>query len=194
MNKENDISDQDDDFKGQTPNLSKMNGNNPFEADHDYFENFSDKLQNRIDELEEIKAEAPLLLAIPKYNPFEVPIGYFDELSMIIQQRCIDTKPSFTIIDWLRTFLKPRIAIPAFATIVFAIIAIYVTNKNTGFPTTQLADEISIEEQLYDIDETTIIDAITDDANDSKQSNTKENIENYLIDNNVDEANIENEL
>ena len=194
MNKENDISDSDDDLNGLSPNLSKINGNNPFKSDNDYFENFSDKLQNRIDELEEIKAIAPLLLAIPKYNPFEIPAGYFDELPGIIQKRCVETKPSFSIIDWLLFNVKSRIAIPAFATIVFAIIAIYITNKNTGFPTTQLADEISIEEQLYDIDETTIIDAVTDDANDLNQNNTSENIENYLIDNNVDEGNLEYEL
>ncbi len=195
MNKEDNISDdQEEGLNGLSPKLSKIKDNNPFEADPDYFENFAGKLQHQIDELEEIKEEAPLLLAIPKYNPFEVPKGYFDELPTIIQQRCADVKPPLSIIEWVLCFVKPRFAIPIFATILLAIAAIYVMNKNGELPQIQFADEAAIEEQLYNIDETTIIDALTDDADNLKQNNTNECIENYLIDNNIDESNFENEL
>ena len=192
MTEKHNIENDNDDLNG-APNLSKLGGGNPFKIRNDYFENFANKLQQHIDELEEIKAEAPLLISIPKNNPFEVPSDYFDELPTIIQQRCIDDKPSISIKEWLLLLIKPRFAVPVFATIFIAIAGISFMDKNAELQKMN-EEKISINEHLSNIDEATIIEELTAEANDFKKINTNENIENYLIDNNIDEYNLGNEL
>ena len=192
MTEKHNIENDNDDLNG-APNLSKLGGGNPFKIRNDYFENFADKLLHHIDELEEIKAEAPLLISIPKNNPFEVPIDYFDELPTIIQQRCIDDKPSISIKAWLLLLIKPRFAVPVFATVLIAFSGINFMDKNAELQKIN-EESISINEHLYNIDETTIIEALTSEANVFKKNDTNEPIENYLIDNNIDEYNLSNEL
>lgn len=192
MTEKNNIENDNDDLNG-APNLSKLNGSNPFKTKSDYFENFAGKLQHHIDELEEIKTEAPLLISIPKNNPFEVPSDYFDELPTIIQQRCIDDKPSPSIMEWLLFLIKPRFAVPVFATILIAFSGINFMDKNAELQKMN-EEKISINEHLYNIDETTIIEALTSETNGFKKNDTNESIENYLIDNNIDEYNLGNEL
>jgi hypothetical protein len=194
MAKNNDIENDNDDLKGMAPKLLKLSNSNPFKADTDYFENFESRLKQNIDGLDEIKTEAPYLYNIPKYNPFEVPAHYFDEVPTIIQQRCIESKPAISIIDWLLLLIKPRFAVPVLATIFIAISGIHFMEKNADLPKTETAEEISVEEQLYNIDESTIVEALTTEPADLKQNNANENIENYLIDNDIDETNLENEL
>ncbi len=194
MTKKHTIENDDDDLKGMAPQLSKLSSSNPFKADNDYFENFADKLQNRIEDFEEINAEAPLLAGIPKYNPFDVPADYFDELPALIQNRCISSKPSVSIIEWLVLLIKPRFAIPVLATVLCAVAGINFMDKNAEMTKSGRTAEISIEERLNSIDESELIDELADDQADLKQNNTNESIENYLIDNNIDESNLNSEL
>ena len=84
MNNDHNISDEDNDLNGMAPKLSKLKSNGPLRhtersrsASNDYFDAFTSKLQNRIDDEEEIKALAPTLLSIDKYNPFYFPYDYF---------------------------------------------------------------------------------------------------------------------
>ncbi|MGQ0827316.1 MAG: hypothetical protein ACT4ON_02855 [Bacteroidota bacterium] len=170
-------------------------GTNPFKTGVDYFENFNSKLQNSIDGFEEIKTIAPVLSSIPKYNPFEVPVNYFDELLTIVQQRCIESK-SNTILEWLTLLIKPRFVIPAFATVLIAIAGIHFMNKNAVLAPTVIVEGLTIEEQLYTIDEATIIEKLTADATIETGSilENDNSIEDYLIDHDIDEANLNNEL
>jgi hypothetical protein len=196
MSNKNNIENQDDDLKGMAPHLFKLNNNGPFKANDDYFENFSSKIQNRINDLEEIKIEAPLLSDIPKYNPFEIPVNYFEDLPGIVQQQAINNKPSTSVIEWLLLFIKPRFAVPVLATIFIAIAGINFMNKNAELPKNEMAEEISVEEQLYNIDEATIIETLPANANTENTDISTEDttIKNYLIDNHVDESNLNNEL
>ena len=189
MSKKNNIPDENDDLNG-------MNNNNPFKASNDYFENFTSKLNARIDNLEEITPIAPILSSIPKYNPFEVPKEYFDELPSRIQEQTIRHKPASALSDWLMMVIKPRVLIPLFSIALIAFAGIRYMNNNAQLPVKQVAEEISVEEQLYNIDESTIIEKLTADANTENESvSTDDNsIENYLLDNNVDESNLNNEL
>ena len=195
MSDKNNISDQDDDLAGMAPKLSKLKANSPFKANDDYFEKFSSKLQNRIDDFEETYADAPVLSNMPKYNEFEVPADYFDELPTRVQQRIIDNKPSSSILEWLILLIKPRVLAPLLSVAFFAIVGINYMNKKADLPKAEIAEELSVEDQLYNIDESTIVESLTADAGtDNENVSTEDtNIENYLIENGVDETNL-NEL
>ena len=193
MNTTDNISNQDDDLSGMAPKLSKLKNNSPFKANDDYFEKFSSKLQNRIDDFEETNAEAPILSNMPKYNEFEVPTDYFDELPSRVQQRIIDTKPSFSsALEWLLLLIRPRFIIPVLTVAFIAVAGINFMNKNAELPKTELAEELSVEDQLYNIDEATIIESLNADGGIENEATSTEdsNIENYLIDNGVDESSI----
>jgi hypothetical protein len=170
--------------------LSSQSGKNPFRVDDSYFDEFSAKLSNMITNLEEMEAEAPLLSSIPKYNPFEVPAGYFDELPTIIQELTAVGQPRMSVKEWLLQLIRPNFAIPVVATVVIAIAAINFSNKQVQQPRADITADLSLEEQLYPIDEATLVDLLSDnnEENNTKQVSPDENIADYLIDNNVDEA------
>ena len=196
MNTNNIIDNEDEDLKGMAPHLYKMKNNNPFKANEDYFETFNSSLQNKVDSFEEIKEEAPVLASIPKYNPFEVPVDYFEELPTIVQQRAINAKPKTILLEWLLLLIKPRFAFPVLTTLLIAVAGINYMNKNADMPKTEVAEEITTEDQLYNIDEATIIESVN--VNQSNENTTvsgeENNIQNYLLENNVDETNLKNEL
>jgi hypothetical protein len=176
--------------------LSSQSGKNPFRVDDSYFDAFGATLSNMITNLEEIEAEAPFLSSIPKYNPFDVPAGYFDELPTIIQELTAIKEPRFSIKEWLLQLIRPNFAIPVAVTIVIAIAAINVINKQVQQPGTDVTAELSLEEQLYPIDEATLVDLLSNnmDENSSRQVSMDDNIADYLIDNNVDEATLHIDL
>src|SRR4051812_38341175 len=114
MDKGNNISD--DPEKSLPPELSKT----PFRTGNDYFEDFSARLNERIEGLEEIRSIAPVLFAIPKYNPFEVPDGYFEELPSFVSEKVIHTRRSASVTDWIMMIIRPRFVIPVAVTLFFA--------------------------------------------------------------------------
>lgn len=166
-------------------------GKNPFKTGTDYFESFNSKLQNRIDDFEEIKILAPLLSNIPKYNPFEVPANYFDELPTIIQQHCVENKSATSFIEWLKLLIQPRFAMPVLTTLLIAVAGINYMDKNAASSQPAIAEEITTEEQLYNIDEATIIESLVATTENQTVSDDNTNIEDYLIDNNIDEKQFE---
>jgi hypothetical protein len=185
MNKDHNIPDEEENLKGLPGNR------NPFKADQDYFKSFSSRLQNKIDGLDEIQEMAPLLSAIPKYSPFEIPAGYFDELPTLIQERVLGSKKGASF-EWLISFFKPRFAFPALATILLLVAGITYMNKTTKLPDTELAEELSLEERLYEIDESTLIESLTaENIIENTATRDENSIENYLIDNNIDETTLE---
>jgi hypothetical protein len=176
--------------------LSSQSGKNPFRVDDSYFDEFSAKLSNTISNLEEIETEAPLLSSIPKYNPFDIPAGYFDELPSIIQELTIADQPRTSLKEWLLQLIKPNFAIPVAVTIIIAIAAINVINNQVQQPGIDATADLSLEEQLYPIDETTLVDLLSNnnEENNTSQVSGDENIADYLLDNNVDEATLHIDL
>lgn len=174
--------------------FSKAGANNPFRAEHDYFENFAAKISSRVDEYEELKSIAPVLSNIPKYNPFSVPAGYFDELPASVQQRVTAEKqPGLSIIEWLQLAIRPRFVFPVLTVVFIAFTGIRYMNRDAVQPVKlPYTAETSIDEQLQlqNIDEATIVDALASQG--SAQSVTDENqhIVDYLVENNVDESNL----
>src|ERR1035437_3379603 len=196
MNTKNNISDfEDDDLKGLTPKLSKLSKKNPFKADEDYFDLFSSEIKNRITDFEEIKTEAPILSNTSKYNTFEIPANYFDELPTRIQEVVINKTSTTSFLEWLILLVKPNFAIPVLATLCIAFAGINFIEKQGERNTNETEFQIS-DEQLYSIDESTIIETITSASTvDNEKTIEKNNsIENYLIDNNVEEFSLKSEL
>ena len=168
--------------------LSSQNGKNPFHIDDSYFDAFADRLNDTITDLEEINAEAPVLCSIPKYNPFEVPTTYFDQFPAAIQERVTFQQPRFSFKEWLFQILKPNFAFPFVITVLIAYAAIHFIDKQAEQTNTKITADVSLEEQLYTIDENTIVDLLNEnDTNPEIKNPADETITNYLIDNNVDE-------
>lgn len=174
---------------------NSFKGSNPFKTGADYFESFNSKLQNRIDDFEEIKTLAPILSSIPKYNPFEAPAFYFDELPTVVQERCMESKSDTSVIEWFILLIKPRFAIPVLAIVLIAVAGIHFMDKNAVLPQSTIVEELTIEEHLYTIDEATIIEKLTADATleNGTVSEDDNSIQDYLIDHDIDESNL-NEL
>jgi len=196
MSSNNNIENQDEDLTRQAPHLSKVKNNSPFKANEDYFESFTAKLQNEIEDYEEIKNEAPTLANISKYNPFEVPKDYFEYFPTIIQQRVIITRQTTSVLEWLLLLIKPRFVVPFLATVFIATSGINFMNKNAVAPKIEVAEEMTTEEQLYNIDEGTILETLyaSEDAENDNASTDDGSIKNYLMDNNIDESNFNNQL
>lgn len=177
-----------DQFDLNSP-LSSKNGKNPFRVDDSYFDAFGAKLNSTIANLEELKTEAPVLASIPKYNPFEVPTAYFDELPTTIQQLVTNEKPRVSLKEWIIQLIKPNFILPVVTVILIAMAAIHFVNEHVQKPVTDLTADLSLEEQLYPIDESTLIDLLSKTSLDNElASSAEENITDYLIDNNVEET------
>jgi hypothetical protein len=169
--------------------LFSMNRNNPFGVDASYFEEFETKLKARVDDFEELKADAPFLASIPRSNPFEVPTGYFDELPEHVQVLTTVSQSHFSFKEWFLPFIKPNFIFPVAITILVAILAIHTVNQQVVQPSTGTTAETSMEEQLYPVDESTLVDLLSENAIETElASSADETITTYLIDNNVDET------
>jgi hypothetical protein len=183
------------DHEGLDPELNKPGNKNPFGTGAGYFESFADKIRSRVEEYEEIRNDAPLLSNIPKYNPFDTPSGYFDELPSVVQQKCIDFKTKSSVPPWILMIFRPRIVIPAICVILIAFAGFHFLNKNNTDVKNMYTEEMSIDEQLMNIDESTLVEALASASTDEAESDPEnETIKEYLMDNNIDESNLNNEL
>ncbi|MBL0329072.1 MAG: hypothetical protein IPP64_06575 [Bacteroidetes bacterium] len=83
-----------------------------------------------------------------------------------------------------------------FAIVFLTIVGINYMNKKAEVINTTMLEELSLEDQLYYINETDIIEQLTADASlDVETSPEEENsIEDYLIENNIEESKLSNEL
>lgn len=190
MNTKNNISNsEDDDLNEMAPRLSKLSGKSPFKAGSDYFDSFILKLEDHIADFEEIKTEAPVLSNIPKYSPFELPTNYFDELPTKIQDIVNNKTAKTSIFEWITLLIKPNFAIPVLTTLLIAFAGINYIEKQSKVTDTKMEYQLSEEEQLYLIDESIIIDAIVSGTSSENEKTIEQNtnIENYLIENNIDE-------
>ncbi len=167
--------------------------NHPFNPDNDYFLDFENRLSGSISNLEEIIHEAPVLSGIPKYNPFEVPAGYFDQLPSVIQNKIIARNENGSLLDWLILMIKPRFAIPVLSVILFAVVGINLVEKNAEQPIVNQMEELTLEDHLCFIDETTIMEDLTA-SSDEVLAENDESIEDYLLENNIEETTLNNEL
>lgn len=208
MDDKNNIGPPDDPEK-LPPAFSKLEKGNDFGVPGDYFDSLADRIMDTCADAEELKAIAPVLSEIPRYNPFEVPAGYFDQLPIRIQERCAE-KPDLSWGAWLMQVLRTRYAIPALAGVILIIVAASILFKdNTITPAENIAaytDTIepihSADEQandladVYAIDESVLVESLETGsiAEDAAEEISREDLENYIADNNIDVAELINEL
>lgn len=125
-----------------------------------------------------------------KELPFKVPDGYFENLSNRILQNK-DQKPALTI----RLYL--RVAAVASILIVISISVFYFLNQN---PEEKIAYQMQgfnpIPDELLQVDESTIIEYLPSEPelDNSPASVEKDEIINYLVENNIDEDLIYEEI
>ncbi len=179
-------------LSSSAPRLASIKHASPLVANDDYFNRFNQKLQNNIEEFEEIKLEAPLLASIPKYNPFEVPAHYFDDLPSRVQQIVSTKKSSTSLIEWLMLVIQPRFVLPVIITLFVSFSGIRYLNTISTMPKMEASEEQSTEEELWSIDEGTIMESMnaSESTENSAVASDDASIQNYLIENNVDEANL----
>lgn len=163
-----------------------LKGNeNPFSTPPSYFDNLSGDILHKIETLPDFNGVAPT-------TPFGVPDHYFENLSTQITDRVIASKnarkPSL-----LASLFRPTIAIPlAFASIVLIASIIYFNqNKNINLPVQEFTSEdLDESDFLQNIDESVFVDLITFDNTNIKE----DSLEEYLLDNEIDISQLENEL
>jgi len=151
--------------------------------------------ENMDDELK----DAPLLKSISRENSVKVPDGYFDSFPTLISEKIADqnSKPGWAI--FLQNVFQPKYVV---AMCVFAIVltsGIFYFNQHPKLSNEEILlsyDDLNNSNYIEQIDEMDLIDAYSSvsysEAYKSGENNS--DIENYLIDNQTDNALIENEL
>lgn len=149
--------------------------------------------KNIQNELKELNSS---LSGMEKKNNFSVPENYFEKLSSSVQDKISAPKKS----PWLETFfsgaLFPKLSI---ATCVVVLLAgsIYYFNKqqdSSDFAqTTNSSSEYYASDLLSELDESALTDLYAQSITAENRSDNAE-IENYLIENNIDDNSLINEL
>lgn len=170
--------------------LEGLSKNQPFKTGNDYFENFANTIQNKVNDYEELSSIAPILSSIPKYNPFELPKNYFDDFAYNMQTNIPKSK-TLSVKEWLMMIIKPKFAIPVFTVALLASVAIKYTN-NAIQKNNYTNYEYTFDDAIQNIDESIIIDELVKNSSPEKSSEQQEILD-YLIENNIDENRI-NEL
>lgn len=186
-----------DDLSKIAPLLASLPKQSPFFVPGNYFDNLSSVITEQCVTSEDVKFVSQVMVEIKKENPYSVPASYFEKLPYIIMERCIKPEPQ-SALTTLNVFVQSH---KLSLVLVAAALALFITVKlaPTDSPirehvgTTITAEDISNSDYLLNIDEDVIIEQLEDQA-DIEKKNKPSEIENYLIENNVDELSIINEM
>jgi len=151
--------------------------------------------------------EAPLLNAIPKRNPFTVPDGYFDSLPAQIMEACREStakKSTAFVYDKIFWLFRPQWMLAVFIGIIS--ISLFLRRDSNNLESYEsiaatIPDSVIMEHLQNNIDyvDVSSLEEMTQKqgtmpAIQMQQDTTNEQTINYLINNNVDANDIENEL
>lgn len=180
----------DDEPEKNAPGLSKLKKENPFSIPENYFESLADNIQQKIQAI-------PDLERTKKENPFLVPPDYFDALPTTIQQRIVDSKKKERVFgEWISFALRPKYAL-AFASIVILLVfGIRYIRKQTILETPEkyiTLEDLQNSTYVAELDESMLIELI-EQQNKNNSVQEDNSIEQYLIDNGIEVAQIENHL
>lgn len=152
-----------------------------------------------------LEREAPLLSAISKNNPFTIPDGYFDALPVQIMEACREggKRKSVFIFDKIFWLFRPQWMLAVFIAVVGICIFLRQGNNNLSYEAiaASLPDSVIMQHLQNNIDYVDVSNleelALKQDAMGAlqpSQDTANGQIMNYLINNNVDASDIENEL
>lgn len=152
-----------------------------------------------------LETEAPLLHRIPKSNPFIVPDGYFDALPAQIMEACRkgSTSAISNAADKIFWLFRPQWMLTAF--IAIAGLCLFLRSGNNmpaNYETivTNIPDSLIMQHLQNNIDYVDVSSLEEMSQNPAimgqlpAQDSTSKEIINYLMNNNVDASDIENEL
>jgi len=149
-------------------------------------------------ELNDELKNAPHLQEMKGTNPFTVPDGYFESLSTRIQDR-INAPKQKTI--WEKLIQPLQTPVFAYSTITLVMLmcaGVYLNQKEHALPVKQMAfvnvtaDDVYNSDEINDIDETTLVEALDVIPSTTQVSNQEE--EDYLINSDTDESELINAL
>ncbi len=88
--------------------------------------------------------------------------------------------------------IQPRFVLPVIITLFVSFSGIRYLNTISTMPKMEASEEQSTEEELWSIDEGTIMESMnaSESTENSAVASDDASIQNYLIENNVDEANL----
>lgn len=137
---------------------------------------YFDSLRTQID----AKLSTKRLSELVEKQGFQVPSTYFDELQARITAKVVEAKPQPKLRKLWHTDAMKYVSAACF--ILVAASVLYVNQQQTLKE--QRKDELAHEQMLYDIDESVIIEHLSE----SKAASTTNNaspteIENYILDN-----------
>src|ERR1035441_7878935 len=187
MNKNINIDEENDNHDNLSeiaPTLAAIPKVNPYEVPMNYFDNLEEFISKNV--------LATSLEAIPKENPFEVPTGYFERLDSEIIDNVLASQKKKGF-EWKGIFSTPKYAV-SFVTMVLAVFFVFkvsTVNRMDKYSFTE--QEIANSGEINDIDEGTIIETLYSD-NKTNALPKQKDIENYLLDNDVDESQITGQL
>lgn len=156
---------------------------------------------------ENLNEETPLLNSIPKRNPFVVPEGYFDALPALIMDKCRESEKGATqpVADKIFWLFRPQWMITAFIFVAGFSLFLREGNKDTlSYETiaANIPDSVIMENLQNNIDYVDVnsLEEATQNSGNmpslqpAQDTTNNKQIINYLINNNVDASDIENEL
>lgn len=144
---------------------------------------------NTHEEFDDLKNDAPKLHNMDKKNPFVVPEHYFETLSSRIQDRIALENKQPQWMKIIKSLLLPKVAIPALACCLMVGVGIKYLVKPAAITVTEETaityDELNSTEYMNMLDEEQIVTALAEEKDIT--TNTTE-IEDYLIENNINES------
>ena len=174
-----------------SPLLESLKEKQGFRVPDDYFEELPGVIQSQIQQLPDFEKSAVV-------NPFSVPEGYFEQLPLAISDAIEGQKNSvFSLRTFFKVFLQPRVTV-AFASLllIFFISVRFFTKEITvNAPTAEFSmQDLNNSQVLDELDESTLIDLLAEQNQDNSVEDQNENIEQYLIDNDIDISQLESRL
>lgn len=134
----------------------------------------------------DLKMEAPVLFGMERRNVFHAPDGYFETLTSKIQDRIAAEKKMSILDKLIEMFFAPQSLIPVAASVVI-IAFIFNANNYTAKDNTAGMDitytELEQSGYIQEIDEQIITEAYLLADN----SNAENELETFLIENNINE-------
>jgi len=174
-----------------SPLLESLKNQQGLHVPDGYFEELPGLIQSQIQQLPDFDKSAVV-------NPFSIPEGYFEQLPLAISNAIEEQKNSvFSLRAFFAILLRPRVTV-AFASLllIFILSVRFFTKEITiSAPTSEFSmQDLNNSQVLDELDESTLIDLLAEQNQDNSAEDQNENIEQYLIDNDIDISQLESRL
>lgn len=180
-----------DDYIQLSTLLESLREQESFRTPDGYFENLPDIIQHQIQQIPDFEKSAVV-------NPFTVPQDYFEKLPFAVSQAVEQSQhASFSLRTLIAQFKRPSVSL-AFASLALVLFIsirffsreIIIQAPDSGLTVEELTHSVSLDE----LDENMLIDLLAEQNQDASVNDQNQNIEQYLIDNDIDITQLESRL